>query len=204
MFVFLFAHQTHMTYYSSTTHSKVKILKEIKIFYKYYHRLIHVSGLISPGQGALLQLFVSERSWVEQPWSQVLVLVCSPNPHGALQLDQLLHVEKSKRLVNKDHRLWAIVIDQTSIQLWTLPWPVHSPRVWQVQSFGCESFGCELFGCDDETAATGSNRILHSIVCFWPVLDDVSALNQNVLNEKPMSAPNLVWTTFNLFWNSFV
>ena len=110
MFVFLFAHQTHMTYYSSTTHSKVKILKEIKVFYKYYHRLIHVSGLISPGQGASLQLCVSERSWVEQPWSQVLVLVCSPDPHGALQLDQLLHVEKSKRLVNKDHRLWAIVI----------------------------------------------------------------------------------------------
>ena len=103
MFVFLFAHQTHMTYYSSTTHSKVKILKEIKICYKYYHRLIHVSGLISPGQGASLQLCVSERSWVEQPWSHVLVLVCSPDPHDALQLDQLLHVEKSKRLVIKGH-----------------------------------------------------------------------------------------------------
>ena len=46
-----------------------------------------------------LQLCVSERYsfWISsQFWSQVRALVCSPEPHVKLQLDQLFQDEKTK------------------------------------------------------------------------------------------------------------
>ena len=51
------------------------------------------------GQSMSLQLCVSERYsfWISsQFWSQVRALVCSPEPHVKLQLDQLFQDEKTK------------------------------------------------------------------------------------------------------------
>ena len=66
--------------------------------------------------------------------------------------------------------------------------PVHSLSLWQVQSAACSS----------EAPSDGSKWSSQLIVWLWS-FDGWSSKNRNVLTENPISLPNEVWTTFNLF-----
>ena len=84
---------------SENTKSNINNFKFLLALYEQWRKtLTHELRSSLPGQAASLQLCVSEIltwSWLEHPWVHLLVLVCSPDPHETLQLDQSLHVENT-------------------------------------------------------------------------------------------------------------
>ena len=76
-----------------------KILWKVGFKKKWILNLRVLRKFVIPGHSTSLQLCVCSRSSFgtsSQPWSHVLVLVCWPGPHVALQLVQSAHVDISR------------------------------------------------------------------------------------------------------------